>query len=341
MVISIDAMGGDHAPETIIKGVAQALRAQPDLRFLLHGDIDRMRPFVALQRPLVMACDFCHADKVIAMDESPALALRKSGRESSIWHALESVQKGEASAAVSAGNTGVLMGMAKLILKTLPGIDRPAIAARWPVIGEERMNIVLDLGATVNPSASQLVQFAVMGIAAARALLDIENPKLGLLNIGTEEIKGTQEVRDAAQILRDEVMPDHFFGFVEGDEFGKGTVDVIVADGFSGNIALKTAEGTSRIIFDLLREKFSHSLKTKFAAFLARRVFRHLSAKFAPNQYNGGVFLGLQGLVVKSHGSSDAEGFAAAIQIAHRLAQGDLVSRIAQALPKPKLGKAS
>ena len=342
MILSIDAMGGDHAPEVILKGVALALDERPDLRFLLHGDMKRMRPFLAAHQKLEAACEVRHTDKEIAMDEAPALALRKSGRQSSMWRALESVQQREAQAALSAGNTAALMGMAKLVLKTLPGIDRPAIAARWPIIGEDhRMSIVLDLGATVNPSASQLVQFAVMGRAAARALLGVEEPKLGLLNIGAEDTKGTQEVRDAAQILRDDIMPDHFYGFVEGDELGKGNVDVIVTDGFSGNIALKTAEGTSRLFGRLLRKRFAHSLATKLGAWLARSVFGYLNESLNPNQYNGGVFLGLEGLVVKSHGGSDADGFAAAIRVAERVAHADLVARIAQDLPKPDLVKAS
>ncbi len=342
MILSIDAMGGDHAPEAILQGVARAWQAHPELRFLLHGDVNQMRPFLAQQPELAAVCEMRHTERMIAMDEAPALALRKSGRDSSMWRSLESVKQGKAQVAISAGNTGVLMGMAKLVLKTLPGIDRPAIIGHWPVFQEKnRMSLVLDLGASLNPSVNQLVQFAVMGVASARALLDVDQPKLGLLNIGIEDIKGTQELRDAAQILREDIMPDNFHGFVEGDELGAGNVDIIITDGFTGNVALKTAEGTSRLIFKLMREQFSQSWRSKLGALFARPVFRYLSDKFNPGQYNGGVFLGLQGLVVKSHGGSDAGGFAAAIQVARRVVQADLVAHIVQDLPKPALVKAS
>ena len=331
MIIAIDAMGGDHAPSVILEGAASALRTAPDLRFLLHGDRQQIEPMLRHLPQLAQASELCHSDKVIGMGEAVAAALRKEGRSSSMWRALESVQRGQADVAISAGNTGALMGMAKLVLKTLPGIDRPAIAARWPS-AKNKMSLILDLGATVSPSAEQLAQFAIMGAAAARPLLGMTQPMVGLLNVGVEDSKGTPEIREAAQICQT-LIPDNFYGFIEGTEIGEAIVDVIITDGFSGNIALKAAEGSVRYVFNHLRNELAARPISRLGGLLAKGALRALHRHVDPGRYNGGVFLGLKGLVVKSHGGCDAKAFANAVHVAHLVAQANLVETIARALP--------
>lgn len=337
MKISIDAMGGDNAPQAILEGAALALVSNSAMRFLLHGDEAKLSPLLEKLPKLKAASEVIHTDKSIGMDEAPAQALRKEGRQSSMWRALESVAKGDADAAISAGNTGALMGMTKLVLKTLPGIDRPAIAARWPNKNGGQ-SLILDLGATISPTPLQLTQFAIMGVAAAQTLLKIDTPKVGLLNVGVEDIKGTPEVREAARLCR-QCLPNNFHGFVEGDDISSGIVDVIVTDGFTGNVALKTAEGIARLMFDLIREKIKGSLLAKIGGIFLRPALRSIYERLEPGNYNGGPFLGLEGLALKSHGGCDAKTFASALEAAYILGQGDLTQAIRESLPRSQLDK--
>lgn len=261
------------------------------------------------------------------MDEKPSQALRHGRWKSSMWRSIEAVKRGDAHVAVSAGNTGALMAMSKFCLRTLSNIERPAIAAIWPTLRSE--SIVLDVGATVDADAQQLIDFAVMGGAMARALFQIDRPTIGLLNIGVEEMKGNEEIRTAGQILRDSNLPNlSYFGFVEGDDIGQGKVDVIVTEGFAGNIALKTAEGTARQVGAHLRSAMSRTLAAKIGYFFARSAFERLREKMDPRKLNGGVFLGLNGIVIKSHGGTDAEGFASALDLGFDMVRNDLLAKI-------------
>jgi glycerol-3-phosphate acyltransferase PlsX len=319
-------MGGDHGPETVIGGAEVASVRRPDVRFLIFGDEAQIRPLLEKHPRVAQASEIIHTDVVISMDDKPSQALRRGRKTSSMWMAIDAVKAGRAQAAVSAGNTGALMAMAKVILKTIPNVERPALAALWPTARGE--SVALDLGATVGADAYQLVQFAAMGEAFARVIFNIEQPTVGLLNIGEEEVKGTEEVKAAAQMLRETKLPIRFQGFIEGDDISKGTVDVVVTDGYTGNIALKTAEGTARLIVTFLRGAMQSSLMSKIGYLFARGAFKALATKIDPRASNGAVFLGLNGLVVKSHGGTDAIGFAAAIDVAADVASADLVAKI-------------
>jgi glycerol-3-phosphate acyltransferase PlsX len=325
--IALDAMGGDHGPSVVVPGAQIALRSHPGAEFIFYGDRAAIEPLVAADPALQRASRVVHTEVAIKMDDKPSQALRYGRWKSSMWLAIDAVKKKEADAAISAGNTGALMAMSKFHLKTMPGIERPAIAALWPTLRGD--SVVLDLGATIGADAKHLVDMAVMGSAMARILLDIDRPTVGLLNIGVEEVKGLEEVREAGQILRDRNFPFlEYVGFVEGDGIGKGAADVIVTEGFAGNIALKTAEGTARQIASFLRAEISKTRRSKLGYVLARRAFRALSEKLDPSRANGGVFLGLNGLVLKSHGGTDADGFAAAIHIGHNIVRHQLLARI-------------
>jgi glycerol-3-phosphate acyltransferase PlsX len=299
----------------------------PEARFLLVGDAARIEPELNAYPALAKSADLIHTDVAVAMDAKPSQALRKGRYHSSMWLALEAVKDGRADAAVSAGNTGALMVMAKFCLKTLEGIDRPAIAAIWPTVDSEC--IVLDVGANVGADSRQLVEFALMGAAMARALFGVEKPTIGLLNIGVEEVKGLDEIRKAAGVLKEAPIPIRYHGFVEGDDVGRGVVDVVVTDGFTGNIALKTAEGTAKQIGEYLRAAMGRSLLARLGAVLAQGAFRALKEKVDPRQLNGGIFLGLNGIVVKSHGGTDATGFASAIDLAYDMASNGVVKHLA------------
>jgi glycerol-3-phosphate acyltransferase PlsX len=267
------------------------------------------------------------------MDEKPSQALRRGRRRSGMWRSLEAVRNGEADFTVSAGNTGALMAMAKFCLKSAAEINRPAIAALWPTLRGE--SVVLDVGATIGADSRQLFDYAVMGAAMARALFDIQRPTVGLLNIGVEEVKGLEEVRAAGQLLRDANFDDlEYFGFVEGDDIGSGTVDVVVTEGFAGNIALKTAEGTARQIAGYLRAALNRTLLARIGYLLARDAFDRLRRKMDPRRLNGGVFLGLNGIVIKSHGGTDPEGFASAVEMGHSMVRHGLIARINQDLAR-------
>jgi phosphate acyltransferase len=327
VTIALDAMGGDHGPSVVIPAAAITAIRHPEARFLLVGDSARIEPELRAHPALAAKSKVVHTDIAVAMDEKPSQALRKGRWKSSMWLALEAVRDGRADAAVSAGNTGALMAMAKFCLKTIPGIDRPAIAAIWPTIEAEC--IVLDVGANVGADARQLAEFALMGAAMARALFGMEKPSVGLLNIGVEEVKGLDEIKKAAAVLKEAPLPIRYKGFIEGDDVGRGAVDVVVTDGFTGNIALKTAEGTAKQIGEYLRAAMGRSLLARIGAVLAQGAFRALKDKMDPRQLNGGIFLGLNGIAVKSHGGTDATGFASAIDLAYDMASNGVVKRLA------------
>ncbi len=292
--IALDAMGGDHGPEVIVPGAALALSRHNDISFIFFGDESRLKPLVAAHPGLAAVSTVRHADVAIRMDVKPSQALRSGRRTSSMWLAIEAVKKGEADAAFSAGNTGALMAMAKICLHMMPYIDRPAIAAIWPTLRGK--SLVLDVGATIGADAQHLVDLAIMGSAMARIVFGLDRPTVGLLNIGTEEVKGLEEVKTASRILREGALPNlDYRGFVEGDDIGKGTVDVVVTEGFAGNIALKTAEGTAKQIAAYLRQALRSSVWSKLGYLLARRAFAALEAKMDPRKVNGGVFWALMG----------------------------------------------
>jgi phosphate acyltransferase len=327
VTIALDAMGGDHGPSVVVPAAAITLVRHPEMRFVLVGDASRIEPELQLNPALADKADILHTDVAVAMDAKPSQALRRGRWRSSMWLALEAVKDGRAHAAVSAGNTGALMAMAKFCLKSIQGVDRPAIAAIWPTVDAEC--IVLDVGANVGADSRQLVEFALMGAAMARALFGMEEPSVGLLNIGVEEVKGLEEIKQAAAVLKEAPLPIRYHGFVEGDDVGRGVVDVVVTDGFTGNIALKTAEGTAKQIGEYLRAAMGRSLLARMGAVLAQGAFRALKEKMDPRQLNGGIFLGLNGIVVKSHGGTDATGFASAIDTAYDMASSGVVKRLA------------
>src|SRR5262245_9334216 len=290
--IALDAMGGDHGAAVVIPGAELSLGRHPDVEFLLFGDHAVVEPLLTAHPTLGRAARLVHTDVAVAMDAKPSQALRQGRWKSSMWLTIDAVKRGEADVAISAGNTGALMAMAKFHLKTMPGIDRPAIAARWPTVRGE--SIVLDLGASIGADAAHLVNLAVMGSAMARVLLGLDRPTVGLLNIGVEEVKGLEEVREAARVLRETKLPFlDYTGFVEGDDIGQGAVDVVVTEGFTGNIALKAAEGTARQIGQYLKSAMARTIWSKLGYLLARGAFRTLADKVDPRKSNGGVFLGL------------------------------------------------
>lgn len=329
--IALDAMGGDVGAAVVIPGAAISLGRHPETEFLLVGDRTRIEPELDRNPRLKAASRIIHTDVAVSGEDKPSQALRRGRKTSSMWLAIDAVKKGEADVAVSAGNTGALMAMARFHLRTLPGIDRPAITAVWPTL--HGSTVVLDLGATIGGDARHLVALAVMGAAMASVVFDKKRPTVGLLNIGTEEIKGHEEIREAGEILRATNLPElDYIGFVEGDGIGKGLADVIVTEGYSGNIALKAAEGTARQMADLLRNEIQRSWLSRLGYLFARNAFQALRDKMDPNKSNGGVLLGLNGLVVKSHGGINAEGFAYAIDVGYEMAKFDLLNKINQML---------
>jgi phosphate acyltransferase len=329
--IALDAMGGDVGASVVIPGAAIFLTRHPDTEFLLFGDRSVIEAQLIRHAALKKASRVVHTDVAVSMHDKPSQALRRGRKTSSMWLAVEAVKKGEADVAVSAGNTGALMAMARFCLRTLPGVDSPAIAAIWPTMRGD--SVVLDLGATIGGDARHLVTLAVLGSAMASVMFGLERPTVGLLNIGVEEIKGREEIREAAELLRAMNLPQlEYIGFVEGDGIGKGAADVIVAEGFSGNIALKAAEGTARQINEFLRDALSRSWFSKVGYLLAKNAFKALRDKLDPNKSNGGVLLGLKGVVVKSHGGTDAEGFAYAVDVGYEMVHYDLINKINQML---------
>jgi len=320
-------MGGDHGPEVVIPGLDKVAERRPDVRFLIFGRQEAVKPLLARYPRVEKASEFFHCEIAVRMDDKPSQALRQGRYKSSMWKAIEAVKNGDADVCVSAGNTGALMAMSKFCLRTMVSIERPAIAAIWPTVRGE--SVVLDVGATIGADADQLIDFAILGAAMARSIFGIERPSVGLLNVGVEEIKGQEEVKEAGRLLR-EANPKSmdYHGFVEGDDIGKGSVDVVVTEGFAGNIALKTAEGTAKQIAQYLRAAMSRTLMSKIGAIFARDAFRRLKEKMDVRRANGGVFLGLNGIVVKSHGGADDEGFAAAVELAYDMGRSKLVDAI-------------
>lgn len=313
LTIALDGMGGDGAPDVVVRGAAIAKERLPDSDFLIFGTESALAPLVAKEPALKGAAQIVHTDQIVSNTDKPSYALRHL-KESSMRKAIDAVATGEAACSVSAGNTGALMALAMFGLKTLSGVSRPAICSFFPTRQGE--TCMLDLGANVECTAQHLVQFAVMGEVFARTVMGISRPSVGLLNIGTEDLKGREEIREAAAILRGIDLPIHFSGFVEGDDIAGGTVDVVVTDGFTGNVALKTAEGTSKLISTFLREAFQSSTAAKIGYLIARRAMGKLRYRVDPRRYNGAVLLGLNGIAVKSHGGTDALGFSNAIGVA-------------------------
>jgi glycerol-3-phosphate acyltransferase PlsX len=329
--IAVDAMGGDIGPEVMLAGAARAFGRREDLSFILFGDEPTLRAELAKHDALRAVCDVVHAPDVITAEDKPSQAIRRA-KTTSMGLAIAAVKSGDAQAAVSAGNTGALMAMSKLALRTMPGITRPALSALLPTLGENDL-VMLDLGANTECDAQNLVQFAVMGAAYARVVLELPKPRVQLLNIGTEELKGTDDLKEAAAILRDaDYLGMRFDGFIEGDKLSRGDVDVVVTDGFSGNIALKSLEGTARFVTDLLRRAFTSSIRSKIGFLISRPATELLKHHLDPNNHNGAVFLGLNGLVVKSHGSATEKGVANAIGVAARMVREDLTRKIIEDL---------
>jgi len=326
-------MGGDNAPDMVVQGVQIAHTRLPHVDFLLFGDQAKLTPLLDLAPELKECCQLRHTDKAVKCDDKPSQVLRQ-GRQTSMWLAVDAVARGEAAGVVSAGNTGALMAMSKYVLRMLPGIDRPAIAGFFPT--ERGESVMLDLGANVDCDANNLVEFAVMGEVFARIVLGIERPTVGLLNVGSEEMKGNDSVRTAAAILRQGNLPLTFYGFVEGNDIAGGAVDVVVSDGFTGNIALKSAEGLAKLYTRFLRDAFSSSWLARLGYLMARSALIKVKLRTDPRRYNGAMFLGLNGIAVKSHGGTDAVGFANAIGVAVELVTHGFNERIKQELERLK-----
>lgn len=338
--IALDAMGGDHGAAVVLPGADISLTRHPEIEYLLVGDRAQIDPLLERLPRLKAKSQVIHTDVAIRMDDKPSQALRHGRWKSSMWLALDAVSKGTADVAVSAGNTGALMAMSRFSLRMLEGIERPAIAALWPTIRGE--SVVLDVGASIGADVEHLINLAAMGSAMARVLFDVERPTVGLLNIGVEEVKGLEQVREAGRILRESNF--HHFeyrGFVEGDDIGKGTVDVVVTEGFAGNIALKTAEGTARQIAEYLRAAMNRTWMARLGYLFARQAFQTLREKMDPRRANGGVFLGLNGIVIKSHGGADSEGFAAAIDIGFDMVRYELLAKIGESVERDRQANAT
>jgi glycerol-3-phosphate acyltransferase PlsX len=331
--IALDAMGGDFGASVVLPGADISLSRHPDTEFLLYGDRAMLEPLLEGLPRLKANSKLVHTEVSIRMDDKPSQALRYGRWKSSMWLAIDAVKKGDADAAVSAGNTGALMAMARFNLKMIEGIERPAIAALWPTLKGE--SVVLDVGASIGADEQHLINLAAMGSAMARVLFDIERPTVGLLNIGVEEIKGLEPVREAGRRLREGHFPYFdYVGFVEGDDIGKGTVDVVVTEGFAGNIALKTAEGTARQFAEYLKGAMSRTWASRLGYLLAREAFRTLRDKMDPRKANGGVLIGLNGVVIKSHGGADAEGYAAAIDMGYDMVRYGLLAKIGESMAR-------
>jgi glycerol-3-phosphate acyltransferase PlsX len=331
ITIAVDGMGGDNAPEAVFDGLSDFCSSK--FHFLVFGNAKILEK---RELPEGLSCEIRHADAVVTSDMSITSSLRL-GKESSMGMAIKAVQSGEAAAVVSSGNTGLYMALAKIILKTIDGIDRPAIATVIP--GKNGKTVCLDLGANSECDVKNLVDFAIMGEALARSIFNKEDVKLALLNIGTEESKGSRLVKKTSEILKK--LFDNYVGFVEGDDFGKGNVDVIVTDGFTGNVALKTIEGTAKFIVSELKDSLGASLLSKIGALLAMSSINSLKKKLDPRLYNGAILLGLNGVVVKSHGNSDGVGFANAVRFTIDILRNNIFDRIQEKLERSKIHCAS
>lgn len=330
IVISVDAMGGDRGPAAVVAGLVLSARQFPDADFILHGPEAELSRMIAAEASLTGRVVIRHADRVVTMHDKPSQVMR-NGEGTSMWSCIEAVKSKDAAVAVSCGNTGALMALSMIRLRKLPGINRPAIASFWPSRNASGYNVMLDMGADVKAEAGDLLQYAMMGASYARNGLKLTRPRVGLLNVGTEEHKGRAELKEAYELLSQTADKGdfEFVGFVEGSDIPSDRVDVIVTDGFTGNIALKTGEGTAKLISDFLKQEFTAGPFSKLAAVMAMGVLKRLQKRMDPRRANGGVFLGLNGTVVKSHGSADATGVAAAIGLACRLAQTGFQARLA------------
>ncbi len=330
VVISVDAMGGDRGPAAVVAGLVDSLAQHPRMDVILHGDEATLRPLLARHPDLAARVTLCHAARVVSMEDKPAQVMRH-GQGTSMWSAIDSLRERQAAAAVSCGNTGALMAVSMLRLRKMPGLNRPAIASLFPTPTPGKMNVMLDMGADVKADPRDLLQYAFMGASYARNGLALARPRVGLLNVGTEEHKGRAELHEAHALLgaHAEAGGFDYVGFVEGTDILSDRVDVIVTDGFTGNVALKAIEGTARLVGDLLRQTLTSTLLAKLGAVLARGALGRLQRRIDPRRVNGGVFLGLNGTVVKSHGSADATGVAAAIGLAYQLAEAGFLERLA------------
>ena len=328
--ISVDAMGGDRGPAVVVAGLDLVAARDPDLHFLLHGPRDVLEPLVARRRRLAGRCTIRHAEEIVSMDDKPSQVMRK-GQNTSMWSSIEAVRDHEADVAVSCGNTGALMAVSMIRLRKLPGVNRPAIACLWPSRNPGGFNIMLDVGADIRADECDLTQYALMGASYARNGLGLARPRAGLLNVGTEEHKGRPELKAANELIAKAAQKADFeyVGFVEGGDIPSDRVDVIVTDGFTGNVALKTGEGTATIIGQFLREAFKATPLSRIAALLALTSLKRLNRRIDPRRVNGGVFLGLNGTVIKSHGAADATGVAAAVGLAAELARSGFTERLA------------
>ena len=330
IVISIDAMGGDKGPQAIISGIARALKVNNHIRFLIHGNKNHLKKAIQAYPEIEKSCEIVSCENVVRMDEKPSSALR-SGRKSSMWSSLSALANTKADIALSCGNTGALMAMAMVQLRKAPGVNRPAIAVLWPSRNIRGFNIVLDAGADIKADGADLLQYALMGVAYAKDGFSIHLPRVGLLNVGTEIHKGRSELYDASLLIEkaaEDLKTFEFLGYVEGGDLPSSNVDVIVTDGFTGNIALKTGEGTASLIKDFLKEAFSQSFMSKVGAILSLSSLKKLNQRIDPRNVNGGIFLGLNGIVIKSHGGADATGVAAAINLASQLAKSELSNKL-------------
>ncbi|MEM1151231.1 MAG: phosphate acyltransferase PlsX [Pseudomonadota bacterium] len=330
LVLSVDAMGGDAAPDVVVEGLSRFVAGRRNLSILLHGDEAQLAPLLAKAPDVEAVSDVRHTEDVIGMEDKPSQALRK--RSSSMWRAIESVKSGEAQASISAGNTGALMAISMMALRRMDGVHRPAMAALWPT--QRGRIVVLDVGANLEADANQLMTFAIMGEAYARAIRGVAKPTIGILNVGSEEQKGHEEVRRAADLLKSSGLDLDYRGFVEGNDISEGTVEVVVTDGFSGNIALKTAEGTARLVAAFVKDALTSSPLAKAGAAIASGGLRQLKERMDPSNVNGGVLLGLNGVSVKSHGGTDAKGFATALGLAADLAQSPFKEEVAASLAR-------
>lgn len=330
IVISIDAMGGDRGPAAVVAGCSRSAKLNPDIAFILHGPKAELERLVGRRRGLRDRVEIVDVTKVVNMEDKPSQVMR-NGKGTSMWSAIDSVRSGAAQAVVSCGNTGALMALSMLQLRKLPGVNRPAIAVLWPSRNPSGANVMLDVGADVKADETDLLQYALMGASYARNGFEIERPRIGLLNVGTEENKGRAELKSAHELMDAHAAASNYqyVGFVEGNDIPSDKVDVIVTDGFTGNVALKSAEGTARLIRELLQEAFQYSFLSRLAALLAYTSLRRLSKRIDPRQVNGGVFLGLNGTVVKSHGSADATSVSAAVKLAFQLAQSGFDEKLA------------
>lgn len=329
--IAIDGMGGDHAPQSVVEGLSLFARDDPNTRFILFGDGASLKVLLDQHPDARERTEIRHCGRAVAMDDKPAQAVRR-GRGTSMWEAIEAVKSGEAVAAVSAGNTGALMAMSKLILRMVEGVHRPALVGTWPTLSG--MCAVLDLGADIAADPEQLIEFAIMGVAFAHAVHHKPDPVVGLLNIGSEDLKGHDAIREAARLMRTTNLGFRFHGFVEGNDISAGTVDVVVSDGFTGNVALKTAEGAARMISDMLRQELTSSIRSRIGALLAMPALNRLRERLDPRRVNGAVFLGLNGVVVKSHGGADGYGFCKAISVAADMGDSRYKSEITSNLTR-------